>query len=135
MSKADGLNILVVDDEKIVRHTLTAFLKRVGCRVENAEDGISGLRKLESGDYDAAFVDFRMPGLDGIELLRRIKKVRTDIRIIIISGHASFETQQEAMQEGAFHYLQKPFKFDSIQELAEKLAARKPGADKEELEK
>ena len=117
MSKDSGLNILVVDDEEIVRYTLKAFLVRLGSRVAVAKDGMTGLEALQKEVYHAAFIDYRMPGLDGIDLLRRIREIRPDIRLIIISGHASAETQKEAIQEGAFTFLQKPFTFNSVKEI------------------
>ena len=73
MSTCNPFKILVVDDEEIVRHTLKAILNRLGYHVEGVEDGLSGLRVIETGDYHAAFVDIRMPGLDGISFLKNIK--------------------------------------------------------------
>lgn len=122
MSTCKAFKILVVDDEEIVRHTLKAILNRLGYHVEGVEDGLTGLRVIETGDYHAAFVDIRMPGLDGISLLRQVKKIRPNISIIIISGHGSDETRKEAMQAGAFAFLHKPFRFKDIQELMKKIA-------------
>lgn len=117
MATPKPLKILVVDDEEIVRHTLEEFLNYLGHQADSVEDGLSGLRALENGHYDAAIVDIRMPGLDGISFLSRSKKMWPDLPIIIVTGHGSDETREEAMQAGAFAFLAKPFRFDQIKDL------------------
>ena len=117
MATPKPLKILVVDDEEIVRHTLEEFLNYLGHHADGVEDGLLGLRALEDGHYDAAIVDIRMPGLDGISFLSRSRKIWPDLPIIIVTGHGSDETREEAMQAGAFAFLAKPFRFDEIKEL------------------
>lgn len=111
-----------MDDEEIVRYTMLAILKRLGHRAEGAEDGLSGLRSIESGNYDAAFVDVRMPGLDGIDLLCRAKALKPQIPIIVMSGHGFDDTRNEAMQKGAFAFMQKPLRMKDIQEMMKKIS-------------
>jgi len=117
MATRKSLKILVVDDEEIVRHTLEEFLTYLGHYADSAEDGLSGLRALENDHYDAAIVDIRMPGLDGISFLSRSRTMWPDLPIIIVTGHGSDETREEAMQAGAFAFLAKPFRFDEIKDV------------------
>ena len=119
MATRKALKILVVDDEEIVRHTLEEFLTYLGHHADGVEDGLSGLRALEKGHYDAAIVDIRMPGLDGMSFLSRSKTMWPDLPIIIVTGHGSDETREEAMHAGAFAFLAKPFRFDDIKDLME----------------
>ena len=121
MSTNEALKILIVDDEEIVRHTVERFLDFLGHDSECAEDGLSGQRALEKGDYDAAIVDLRMPGLNGISLLVWAKEVRPDIKIIIISGHGTDDAVQKIMKAGAFAFLSKPFQLNEIKGLMEKI--------------
>jgi len=117
------LRILVVDDEEIIRRTLVAILKRLGHCAEDARDGPGGLRSIENGDYDAAFVDVRMPGLDGLDVLCKAKEIKHDIRIIMMSGNGFDDTRNEAMQKGAFAFVQKPLRIMEIQELIRNISA------------
>ena len=121
MNPFKGAKILVVDDEEVVRFTLQSFLNHLGHPVEVAEEGISGLKAVENGDYGAVFVDIRMPGMDGIHLLHEARKIRPHLPVIMISGHGSDETQREAMEAGAFGFLNKPFRFDEIRTLLNKI--------------
>ena len=79
-----------------------------------------GLRALECGCYDVALVDIRMPGLNGMDFLRRSKEIRPDMPVIIITGHGSDNTRKEALAAGAFGFLQKPFRFSDIRELMDR---------------
>ncbi len=117
MREGDGLNILVVDDEEIVLYTLKAFLENLGSHVTVVNDGMTGLETLQNGNYNAAFIDYRIPGIDGLSLLRQIREIQPDLCIIIISGSVYEETRIEAIQEGAFAYLKKPFTFINIQKV------------------
>jgi len=116
-----SLKVLVVDDEEIVRHTLKALLNHLGHQVDCAEDGNSGLRTLKEGCYDVVFVDLRMPGLDGMGFMSRSKEIRPHIPVIIITGHGSNDTREEALAAGAFGFLDKPFRFSDIRDLVGKV--------------
>ncbi len=121
MNPNNPLKILLVDDEEIVRITLQKFIERLGHATECAEEGLSGLRAAKTTKYDAALVDLRMPGIDGIGFLRQTRKNTPELPIVIMSGHGSDETREEAMQAGAFAFLTKPFRFDEIKSLMEQI--------------
>jgi len=103
-----GVSILVVDDEFSVRDSLYNWFKNEGYRVDTAENGMEALRKLQEGPWDIALVDIKMPGMDGMELQRHIKKIDSTIILIIITAYATVDTAVEAMKEGAYDYLSKP---------------------------
>jgi len=117
MKQTDTLKILVVDDEEIVRLTLSAMIDRMGHTAECANDGLAGKQTLKNDKYDAAFVDMRMPGLDGMSLLKWTRQKRLDLPIIIMSGHGAEDSRNEALQAGAFAFLPKPFSLAGIKSL------------------
>ena len=110
------LNILIVDDEEIVRDTLTALIGLLGHAPECAADGLQGREILMKKKFDAAFVDIRMPGLDGISLLKWSKQACLDLPVIIMTGHGSEDAQREAIESGAFTFFNKPFSIMEIKE-------------------
>ncbi len=109
-----GVSILVVDDEFSVRDSLYNWFKNEGYRVDTAENGMEALRKLQEGPWDIALVDIKMPGMDGMELQRHIKKIDSTIILIIITAYATVDTAVEAMKEGAYDYLSKPIDPDKL---------------------
>jgi len=121
MKRTDKLKILVVDDEDIVRLTLAAMIDHTGHTVECVNDGLSGKQALMKNKYDAAFVDMRMPGLDGMNLLKWSRQERLGLPIIIMSGHGAEDSRKEALQSGAFAFLAKPFSIVVIKGLIEKI--------------
>jgi len=116
------LNIMVVDDELIVRESLKGWLEKYGYGVDTAEDAQEALKKLETEAYDLLFVDIKMPGMDGIELLQRVKENQPDVIVVMITAHGSIESAIEAMKAGASDYLMKPFDPENLELLVEKLA-------------
>jgi len=109
-----GVSILVVDDEFSVRDSLYNWFKSEGYRVDTAENGMEALKKLQEGPWDIALVDIKMPGMDGMELQRHIKKIDSTIILIIITAYATVDTAVEAMKEGAYDYLSKPVDPDKL---------------------
>ncbi len=109
-----GVSILVVDDEFSVRDSLYNWFKNEGYRVDTAENGMEALKKLQEGPWDIALVDIKMPGMDGMELQRHIKKIDSSIILIIITAYATVDTAVEAMKEGAYDYLSKPIDPDKL---------------------
>jgi len=122
---ATELSIMVVDDELIVRESLKGWLDKFGYAVDTAEDARVALEKLEREAFDLLFVDIKMPGMDGIELLKRIKEDQPDIIVVMITAHGSIESAIEAMKAGAGDYLMKPFDPEELELLVEKLVQTK----------
>jgi DNA-binding NtrC family response regulator len=109
-----GVGILVVDDEFSVRDSLYNWFRNEGYRVDTAENGMEALKKLQEGPWDIALVDIKMPGMDGMELQRHIKKIDSTIILIIITAYATVDTAVDAMKEGAYDYLSKPVDPDKL---------------------
>lgn len=101
-------NILIIDDEKAIRKTLTEILSYEGYKIEEAADGEEGLKKFREKTYDVVLCDIKMPKLDGIEFLERVREINPDVPVIMISGHGTIETAVEAVKKGAYDYIAKP---------------------------
>ncbi len=119
------LSIMVVDDELVVRESLKGWLEKFGYGVDTAEDARDALEKLEREGYDILFVDIKMPGMDGIELLKKVKEDQPDVIVVMITAHGSIESAIEAMKAGASDYLMKPFDPEDLELLIEKLVQTK----------
>ena len=102
--------ILVVEDDDLMRSFLLDVLAAEGLRVESASDGAAGLARLERETWDLVITDLKMPGLDGLSLLREGRRIRPEARWIVITAHGSIESAVDAMKAGATDYLLKPFK-------------------------
>jgi DNA-binding NtrC family response regulator len=107
-------NILVVDDDPVVRKALRRLLEMDGHSVKTCGTGTVGLDEAKTGEYRIAFVDLKMPGIDGMETLRRIKQIDPYIVSIVITGYATIESSVTAMRLGASDYLCKPFDLDEL---------------------
>src|SRR5215469_2052585 len=101
-------NILIIDDEKAIRKTLSEILSYEGYKIDEAGDGEEGLKKVKEKEYDVILCDIKMPKLDGIEFLEKTKEINPDIPVIMISGHGTIETAVEAVKKGAYDYISKP---------------------------
>jgi len=100
--------ILVIDDEKAIRKALIEILTFEGFKVEEAADGVEGLKKIQENNYDCILCDIKMPKMDGIEVLEKAKEEKPDVPFIVISGHGNIDTAVEAVKKGAFDYISKP---------------------------
>jgi DNA-binding NtrC family response regulator len=109
-----GTSILIVDDEFSVRDSLYNWFKTEGYRVDTAGNGMEALNKLQENPWDIVLVDIKMPGMDGMELQRHIKKIDSTMVVIIITAYATVDTAVEAMKEGAYDYLSKPIDPDKL---------------------
>lgn len=108
--------ILVVDDELNARQTLVMLLEDIGYQVRQAADGFKALGVLQTGwQPDVMLTDLRMPLMDGLELLGKVKELSPDITCIVMTAFASVETAVEAMKQGADDYLTKPLSFDAVE--------------------
>lgn len=103
-----GNMILVVDDEVNIRNALAKMLEKQGHSVMTAGNGDEALARMTAGSYGLVLLDLKMPGLDGMGLLRRIKEISPDTEVIVITAYGSVETAVEAMKAGAYDYLSKP---------------------------
>ncbi len=109
-------NVLVVDDEAANRYSVSKTLQRVGYMVSEAANGEDALALIDQQPFDVVLTDIRMPGLDGVELLRRIKDRAPDAIVILMTGYASLGTTVEALRLGAHDYLIKPCSSQDIRQ-------------------
>ena len=118
--------ILIADDEDSLRWVLETGLRQAGYEVDAAKDGEGALRAFEAEPYDLVFLDVRMPGLDGLTALGKLREIRPDANVIVMTAHGTMETAIQAMQRGAYDYLGKPFDLDEVLLLTERaLEARR----------
>jgi len=108
------IRVLVADDEPSARSGMASLLKDEGFEVVLAEDGPSALARFQETGPDILVTDLRMPGMDGIELMRRVRELDPDVIAVLVTAYADVETAVRAMQEGAEHYLTKPIQLDEL---------------------
>jgi DNA-binding NtrC family response regulator len=120
-----SLKILVVDDEVIVRDSLKNWLREDGHAVESAADARQALTMLRESSWDMALLDIKMPGMDGLELQRRIREIDKDIAVIIMTAYASVETAVRALKEGAQDYITKPFDPEHLAHIVRKTSEQR----------
>jgi two-component system, NtrC family, nitrogen regulation response regulator GlnG len=109
-----GRRILVVDDEESVRWALTKALERAGYRVDLAGDGPSGFSAAENPEVDLVLLDVRLPGRDGLAVLGDLRKRRPDLPVIMMTAYGTLQVAVEAMKQGAYDYIGKPFDVDEV---------------------
>ncbi len=107
-------SVLIVDDEESMRHLLSVILRDHGWEARAVPGGEEALKELQARDYDLVLSDVRMPRMDGIQLLRKALELRPDLTFIAMSAYGSQEAAIEAMKEGAYDYLSKPFRPDEV---------------------
>jgi DNA-binding NtrC family response regulator len=117
--------ILVVDDEKAMRESLNDWLKEDGYQVGLAESGSKAIDMARNDPWEVILLDLKMPGMDGLETLKKLKEVRPDAEILMMTAYASVDTAVNAMKEGAFDYLVKPFDPDEVEMQIKKIVAHK----------
>ncbi len=123
-------NVLIVDDEEDFLNTLLNRLKKRGIDVAGSSSGEQALELIKEKIFDMVILDIKMPGgMDGIQTLREIKRLRPETEVLLLTGHGSVETSVEGMKEGAFDYLLKPVK---LEQLLEKMAKALDKKDTEE---
>jgi DNA-binding NtrC family response regulator len=114
MNHSGKFQILIIDDEKVQCEILEGFLLKQGYRAVSAENGPKGLERIKSETFDLVLTDYRMPGMDGIQLLNEIRKVNSDSVVVIMTAYGTVATAVEAMKEGAYDYLTKPIDLDEL---------------------
>ena len=107
-------HVLVVDDEELYRRAIERILRRVGYGVLMARDSIEALQLISANQVDLVLCDIQMPGINGLELVRQIREVEPDLPCIVMTGYNTPENSIEALQAGAFWYLEKPFEQDRL---------------------
>ena len=121
----DNFKVMVVDDELDFLETIIKRLKARKIEVTGAESGEKALELLAAQDIDVIILDVKMPGMDGIETLREIKKRKPLTEVIMLTGHASVESGIQGMQLGAFDYVMKPVALDELLEKMRQAYERK----------
>jgi len=116
----DKTNVLVVDDEAVIREGLRRILEMDGFSVETSSSGTLALERLQEKDFDLVISDLKMPGMSGMDVLKTIKVLQPEVPVIIITGYSTVDTAVEAMKNGAFDYIAKPFTPEQINEKVQK---------------
>jgi len=120
----DKVKILIAEDEKTQRDLLEGFLEKEGFSVEAVANGREVLHKLEGDFFDIALVDYKMPELDGLQTLREIRKLYTDLPVVMMTAYGTVETAVASMKEGALDYLTKPIDLDELLLMLQKVIER-----------
>jgi two-component system, NtrC family, response regulator AtoC len=116
--------ILIVDDDELSRGYLNEVLQRNGYTVESVCDGQEAVGMTDENDYDMVFLDMKMPRMDGLKVLERVKKTSKETTVVMITAYGSIESAVEAMQKGAYDYITKPFSPDTIELLLKRVQER-----------
>ena len=119
--------VLVVDDEDIVRDSLASWLEEDGYEVDTASDGQTALGMLQKRSYAVVLEDLKMPSMDGLKLLARVRSLRPEAAVILMTAYATVDTAVQAIKEGAYDYLVKPFDPEKLSQMVAHLT-RGPGA-------
>ena len=118
----NALDIVIVEDEPYQREMMRDFLNREGHRITEAGNGEEALRLFSEGSFDLVLLDFRMPGMNGLELLQQAKRLNPEIDAVIITAYGTIETAVAAMKAGACDYITKPVDFDELSLLIDRIA-------------
>ena len=120
-----GIRVLVADDERPIRFLMEKELPRAGCIVTQAESGEDALERLRDEEFDVVLLDLKMPGMGGMEALRRIRESGAGAEVVVLTGHPDVTTAIEAMKLGAYDYLTKPFKLAEVEVVLRRAAERR----------
>ena len=115
-------HVLLVDDEAVAREGLATALRRDGLEVTTADNGEAALALLRQREYEVLLTDVKMPGMDGLELLRRAQEAWPGMEVLVVTGFATTESAVEAMRAGAFYYVSKPFRLGEVRKLVREAA-------------
>ncbi len=120
----NGTSVIVVDDERTIRLGLTASLESLNVGITEAVNGEDALEKLRERNFRLMLLDLKLPGMDGMEVLRRAREIRPEMRVIVITAHGTIENAVDAMKLGAVDFIQKPFAPSEIRELVSRVIDR-----------
>ena len=109
--------ILIVDDEEHIRSLLDSYLSKQGFETYQAKDGNEAAEMVAQQKPDLIFLDIQLPGMNGVEILKMVKKLNPDIAVIMISGNATEDTANQTLEIGAFDYIKKPVDLDKVSEV------------------
>ena len=118
-------DILFVDDDRAILELVNEYLNEIGYRIQVTDNGVKALDLIKEQNFDIVFTDFKMPDIDGLELLAAIKEYRPQTEVIIVTGHGSMESAITAMKSGSYDYLQKPFKLDVLKIIIDRIVEEK----------
>jgi DNA-binding NtrC family response regulator len=122
--RTGSIRVLVVDDERPTRLLMEKELPRAGCAVATAESGEEALEKVRAQEFEVILLDLKMPGIGGMETLRRIRDSGSSAEVVVLTGHPDVATAIEAMKLGAYDYLTKPFKLAEVEVVLRRAAER-----------
>ena len=108
--------VLVVDDEQDIRETLKDILEKEGYSVEMAGSGTEAISKIDSIKPDLILMDVRMPGMNGVDLLKKLREINEDVPVAMITAYEDVALAEEALKLGAYDYIKKPFDLDYLRE-------------------
>jgi DNA-binding NtrC family response regulator len=120
----EEFKILIADDDEIARDVITTILAREGYAVVPVQDGLEAISRLRTRDIQMVITDLMMPGADGIEVLKYAMRIDPDIAVVMLTAYGTLDTTLEAIKEGAYDYLTKPFKTREISIIAERAYQR-----------
>jgi len=118
-------DVLIVDDEQDFREIIVKNLSKRDLSCDSAPDGATALEMIKARNYDVVLLDVKMPGMDGIQTLREIKKIAPMVEVVMLTGHASVESGINGIKYGAFDYLMKPMETDILMEKLDAAYERK----------
>lgn len=122
---ASSLKIMVVDDDETIRISFGQVLAKDGYSATIVENASLALEQLKTNHFDLAFIDLKMPGMNGMDLLKQIRTKNPRLDVVIITGYGTVETAVEAIKFGAYDYIQKPFSIDTIRQVLNKIVEKR----------
>lgn len=126
----DGLKVLMVDDEVVFCENMAKLLNTRGYRARAVNEGEEAIRVLKKEVYDVVVLDLKMPGMNGIDVLKKINELDVPSQVIMLTGHGAMDTAMEAVKLGAYDYIPKPCEVDELSEMINNSQNNKNGKSK-----